>query len=91
MTTTKCVLVLLPIAAALLALPGAAQAQGCGGYGPQGSWCYPQRGFDRGYERYGDRRDDWRYRERRYDERRRFSRDECWQVSPRGNRVWVCR
>jgi hypothetical protein len=80
----------LPISAALLALPAAAQAQGCGGNGPQGWWCYPQRGFDRGYERYGDRRDDWRYRERR-DERRRFSRDECWQLSPRSNRAWVCR
>ena len=88
MTISKYALV-LPIAAALLALPGAAQAQGCGGNGPQGSWCYPQRGFDRGSERY-DRRDDWRYRERRYDERRRFSRDECWQLSPRGTRVWVC-
>jgi hypothetical protein len=92
MATPKCVL-MLPIAAALLVLSSAAQAQAqaCGGPGPQGSWCYPQPGFDRGYERYGDRRDDWRYRERRYDERRRFSGDECWQLSPRGTRVWVCR
>jgi hypothetical protein len=53
-----------------------------------------QGGLLRDDERYDDRR----YRERRYDERHRFSgdrpaydADRCWQPSPRGNYVWVCR
>jgi hypothetical protein len=100
MTTPKYVLV-LPVVALMLVLPGAAQAQ-CGGGGPQGYWCGPPtcggngpqapgcpqpRGYyyqQRGY----DRDDDWRYRERRRHSR---DRDSCWQLSPYGNYVWVCR
>src|SRR5437588_298381 len=106
MTTLKYVL-MLPVAASLLGLPTAAQAQGCGGNGPQGWWCRqgcggsgpqapgcPQPYYyqQRGYDRDDDRRYD--YRERRYDERRsysRYRRDPCWQLSPYGNYQWVCR
>jgi hypothetical protein len=102
MTISKYALA-LPIFAALLALPGAAQAQGCGGPGPQGAWCRPSCGGS-GLQApgcpqppgvYDDRRGyggNRRYDDERY-ERRRFARDrdQCWQLSPMGTRVWVCR
>jgi hypothetical protein len=99
MTTPKYMLA-LPVAAVLLVLPGAAQAQ-CGGGGVQGWWCGPPTCGGPGVQApgcpqppgayYGQRYrddDDWRYRERRRPSR---YRDSCWQMSPYGNWVWVCR
>jgi hypothetical protein len=85
MTTPKYMLV-LPVAALLLMLPGAAQAQ-CGGYGPQGWWCAPSCGGygpqdprcygRRGYRsRYEGGYYDWRDREERRERRR--ERDYYW-------------
>jgi len=100
MTPPKFVLV-LPVAAALLVPSTAAQAQ-CGGGGPQGWWCGPPTcggpGVQapgcpqppgayyqqRGYYPDGDRR----YYGRRYRDR---GVDPCWQLSPYGQYVWVCR
>ena len=100
MTPPKYVLA-LPVAASLLVLSTAAQAQ-CGGGGPQGWWCGPPTcggpgpqapgcpqppGYyyqQRGYYPDGDRR----YYGRRYRDR---GVDPCWQLSPYGQYVWVCR
>ena len=81
MTTPKYVL-MLPVAALMLMLPAAAQAQ-CGGGGPQGWWCGPPScggygvqdprcyGGRRGYRaRYEGGYYDWRDRDDRRERRR---------------------
>jgi hypothetical protein len=75
MTTPKYVLV-LPVAALMLVLPGAAQAQ-CGGGGPQGYWCGPPTCGGNGPQDprcYGDYRP--RYRPGYYERREREEREE---------------
>jgi hypothetical protein len=99
MTTLKYGLV-LQVAAWLLVLPGTAQAQ-CGGGGPQGWWCGPPTCGGAGPQApgcpqppgyyYQQQRDRDAYYERRYYGRRYRDRDSCWQMSPYGNYVWVCR
>ena len=93
MTTPKYVLV-LPVAALLLMLPGAAQAQcggngpqrwwcapSCGGYGPQDPRCYGRRGYR---PRYEGGYYDWRDREERRERRR--ERDYYYYYGDRRDR-----